>query len=224
MGPSTKPLKMREADLYPPVKAWLEAQGYAVKGEVGAADVVGRRGDDPLVIVELKVGFSLALFHQGVARQAVTDIVYLAVPDGPRRGLKDNIALARRLGLGVLTVRARDGHLTCHCDPGPFAPRKSKKKAERLVKAFDRMRGDPNAGGATRHGIVTGYRQDALACARFLAVHGPTRAAKVAEWCEVPEARRIMADNHYGWFARVARGVYDLTETGRIGLKDWATD
>ena len=34
----------REQDLYAPVKALLEAQGYEVKGEVGAADVVGIRG------------------------------------------------------------------------------------------------------------------------------------------------------------------------------------
>jgi hypothetical protein len=68
---------------------------------------------------------------------------------------------------------------------------------------------------------VTGYRQDALACARFLAVHGPSRAAKVAEWTEVPVARQIMADNHYGWFARVDRGIYGLTEAGRTGLADW---
>ena len=31
---------MREQDLYAPVKALLTRQGYEVKGEVGAADVV----------------------------------------------------------------------------------------------------------------------------------------------------------------------------------------
>ena len=66
--------KTREADLYAPVKAHLQRQGYAVKGEVGAADVVGVRGDD-MVVVELKLGFSLALFHQGIERLGVTDDV-----------------------------------------------------------------------------------------------------------------------------------------------------
>ena len=45
----------READLYPPVKAFLEAQGYDVKGEVGAADLVALRGDEDPIIVELKL-------------------------------------------------------------------------------------------------------------------------------------------------------------------------
>lgn len=38
---------LRETDLYPPVKLFLEAQGFEVKAEIGAADVVARRGDEP---------------------------------------------------------------------------------------------------------------------------------------------------------------------------------
>lgn len=215
---------MRETELYGPVKAHLEGQGYEVKGEVGAADVVARRGDDPLVIVELKTGFSLSLFHQAIARLSITDAVYVAVPKPKTKAAKDNVALARRLGLGVIFVRPRDGLVEVICDPGPYRPRKSAKKQVRLLKAFDRLRGDPNDGGATRHGLVTGYRQDALACARFLAVHGPTKAARVADWTEVPVARRIMSDNHYGWFQRVATGIYGLTDVGRAALADWGED
>ncbi|WP_341367406.1 DUF2161 family putative PD-(D/E)XK-type phosphodiesterase [Yoonia sp. BS5-3] len=211
----------READLYPPIKAYLQRQGYEVKGEVGAADVVARRGED-VVVIELKLGFSLALFHQGVARLAVTDLVYVAVPAGGRsKALQANVKLARRIGLGVMTVRLRDGHVEVLADPGPYAPRKSKKKSAQLLRAFERLQGDPNAGGATRHGIVTGYRQDALRCARFLATHGPSRGAVVKEWAEVPDATRIMADDHYGWFTRVSRGVYALTDTGHQGLADY---
>lgn len=215
----------REQDLYPPVKAYLQRQGYTVKGEVGAADVVGLRGKEDPVIVELKLGFSLSLFHQGIARLAVTDQVYVAVPwktGKPfTRALKDNVALARRVGLGVMTVRARDGHVEVHADPVPYAPRKSKKKKTQLLRAFERLKGDPNAGGATRHGIVTGYRQDALRCARFIAVHGPSAGAKIKDWAEVPQATRIMRDDHYGWFSKVSRGVYDLTPAGKKGLADY---
>lgn len=217
--------KPREADLYAPVKAFLTRQGYDVKGEVGAVDVMGvRKGDDP-VVVELKLGFSLTLFHQGIDRLSVTDLVYVAVPEKTgkpaARALKDNVKLARRVGLGVLTVRLRDGHVTAHADPGGYVPRKQPKAKKRLLKAFERLKGDPNEGGATRHGIVTGYRQDALLCARFLAVHGASTGAKVKDWAEVPTATKIMAADHYGWFTRVSRGVYDLTDAGRKGLTDW---
>jgi len=216
---------MRETDLYPPVKAYLLRQGYDVKGEIGAADIVAvRAGEDPL-IVELKLGFSLSLFHQGITRLSVTDFVYIAVPHKTgkpfQRALKDNVKLARRVGLGVMTVRPRDGHVEVHADPAPYVPRKSQKKKTQLLRAFDRLKGDPNQGGATRHGIVTGYRQDALRCARFLAVHGPSAGAKVKAWAEVPQATTIMRNDHYGWFNKVSRGVYELSDVGRKGLADY---
>ena len=73
----------RETDLYPPIKALFEDQGYVVKSEVGAADVVAVRGGEPPVIVELKLTFSLALVHQCVARLKVSDAVYMAVERKP---------------------------------------------------------------------------------------------------------------------------------------------
>lgn len=214
----------RETELYPPVKAFLEGQGYVVKAEVGGADVVACRGDEDPVVVELKTGFSLALVHQGIARQTVTDWVYLAVPRpagaGARKGMLANVALCRRLGLGLLTVRLRDGHVEPLVDPGPFAPRKSAVRRGRLLREFARREGDPNTGGAHRAKIVTAYRQDALRCAAQLAA-GPARGAEVAAATGVKRATRIMADDHYGWFERVSRGVYALTPAGQAGLARW---
>jgi len=136
-----------ETDLYPPVKALLEGQGYEVKGEVGAADVVACRGDEDPVIVELKTGFSLSLFHQGIERQAITDSVYIAVPRGSGaaawKAIKNNLKLCRRLGLGLLTVRLKDGLVEIHADPAPYKPRKSKQKKARLLREFAKRVGDP---------------------------------------------------------------------------------
>ncbi|NVO54374.1 hypothetical protein HW561_01045 [Rhodobacteraceae bacterium B1Z28] len=215
----------REQDLYPPIKALLERQGFTVKGEVGAADIVAvRNGDDP-VIVELKLKFSLAVFHQAIARLKITDQVYIGVnkPTGrtARRALKDNLALCRRLGLGLITVRA-DGQVEVQCDPGPYAPRKNKAKAARMLREFDRLQGDPNSGGATRHGIVTAYRQDALKCASHLAECSAAKGSDVAKATGVPEATRLMRDNHYGWFDKVDTGIYALSKAGYDGLKHWA--
>ena len=63
---------MREVELYPAVKAFLEAQGYDVKGEVDGCDLVAVRGDEPPVIAEMKAGFSLPLVFQGIARNTAT--------------------------------------------------------------------------------------------------------------------------------------------------------
>lgn len=211
--------KPRETDLYLPVKIYLEAQGYEVKGEIGAVDVMAVRGHEDPVLVELKLGFSLALLHQGVARQTVSDAVYVAVPKaGKGRALKDNVALCRRLGLGVITVRMRDGYVEVVSDPTPYKPRKSVKRKGRLLREFARRVGDPNAGGATRVGIVTSYRQDALRCATFLVDNGDSKGAVVAAGANVPTATRIMAADHYGWFERVSLGVYMLTPKGAAAL------
>ena len=212
---------MQETDLYPPIKAFLETAGYSVKAEIAAADVVALRDGHEPVIVELKTGFSLALFHQGVARLAISDQVYLAVPAGQgrrfRKALADNTQLARRLGLGVMTVRLSTGLVEVLCDPGPFAPRKSAAKRRALMAEFARRRGDPNLGGVQGQ-RVTAYRQDALLCARHLAAAGACRGALVKSATGVVRATTLMRDNHYWWFARLGGGVYDLTDAGRVAV------
>ena len=219
-------LNIKETDLYAPIKYMLEAQGYEVKGEIGAADIVAVRGDEDPVIVELKTGFSLSLFHQAIARQAITDAVYVAVPRGAGRmffkALADNKALCRRLGLGLITVRLADKFVEIHADPEPYRPRQSKVRKARLLREFAKRVGDPNNGGATRRGLVTAYRQDALQCLRALSMHGPLKASLVAKLSGVTRARPIMADDHYGWFERIATGVYRLTPKGAAAVADYA--
>lgn len=183
------------------------------------------RGDDPPVIVELKTGFSLTLLHQGIERLSITDTVYLAVPrptGAPgKKALKNNATLCRRLGLGLLTVRLRDGFVEAHVDPVPYTPRKSKKKQTQLLREFQRLVGDPNTGGSTRRGLVTAYRQDALKCLGFLEGHGATKASVIAKSTGVPKARNIMAVNHYGWFERTAKGIYGLSPKGIAALGEF---
>ena len=215
---------LKEADLYPPLKALFEDQGYVVKSEVGAADMVAVRGGEPPVIVELKLSLSLTLFHQAVARLRVTDDVYIAVEhrSGKRfaRSLKQSVALSRRLGIGLITVRMRDGLVQIHCDPGPYQPRKSAKRQGLLLREFARRVGDPNTGGQDRRGLVTAYRQDAMKLAVYLFEAGASKGADVARETGVANATRIMRDDHYGWFERVEKGVYGLTPLGAGAVPD----
>jgi len=209
---------MRETDIYPAVKTLLEGQGYVVKSEIGAADVVAVRGGEPPVIVELKLSFSLALFHQAVARLAVSEEVYIAVAHKPGKrfasAVRDNVKLARRLGIGLMVVRLSDGLVTVHCDPGPYAPRKNKSRQTRLLKEFARRAGDPNEGGQTRQGLVTAYRQDAMKVAVYLFEVGASKGADVARETGVEHATRMMRADHYGWFEKVDKGVYGLSPKG----------
>lgn len=215
---SSKMPKIAETDLYPPVKSYLQALGFETKAEIGAADVVAcREGKDP-VIVELKLGFCLALLHQAVARQAVSDSVYVAVPRWRGRAgwktFKANVGLCKRLGIGVMSVDLAAGDVKVHAEPMAFTPRKSARRKATLLSEFERRKGDPNQGG-TKGKIVTAYRQEALRCAKYLAKKGPSKGSDVAKGAKVDQATRMMRSNHFGWFEWVSRGVYGLTALGR---------
>lgn len=225
MAGKSKNIKPKETELYSPVKAYLENQGYEVKGEVGKADIVAVRGQEAPLIVELKTAFSLTLFHQAIDRQSLTDHVYIAVPRSSGRSfmksLVNNKKLCRRLGLGLITVRMKDHFVEAHLDPCPYQPRQSKPKKERLLREFSRRVGDPNKGGSGKVPMMTAYRQDALRCLRHLADEGPTKASIVADVTKVEKARLIMFQDHYGWFERVERGIYGLSPKGEAALDEF---
>ena len=207
---------VRETELYAPVKRFLEAQGYVVKGEVRECDIVALRGDEPPVIVELKTAFSLALVLQGVDRQAVTDAVYLAFPPPKRRQLGDVTKLCRRLGLGILLVTDRS--VEALVDPAPYQPRKSAQRKGRLLKEFAHRVGDPNTGGSARSPRITAYRQDALRCIAYLGEAGPAPVKDIRAVTQVGRTSGILQRDVYGWFSRQTRGVYALSPKGEAAL------
>jgi len=209
-----------ESDLYPPVKALLEGQGYCVKGEVRGCDVVGVK-DGATVIVELKKVFGLGLVLQGVDRLALTDTVYLAVGKWPKP-MKNVKKLCRRLGLGFIVVARKKA--TVVLDPAPYVPRKNGDKLKRLLGEHQRRVGDPNLGGRAMRGkvpIMTAYRQAAIRCAGLLVEKGPMKLAELRLAAEAPNAAAILRDDFYGWFERVGRGIYSITPKGKDGLKQF---
>lgn len=208
-----------EIDLYPPVKALLESQGYDVKGEITGCDVVAMRGGEPPVVVELKRSFNLALVLQGVDRLSMTDAVYLAVGTPPNHPAAVR-RLCRRLGLGLIVVVG--GAAQVVVDPLPYRPRKARARTSRLLGEHQRRIGDPTAGGSVRRPIMTAYRQEALTCAGRLE-NGPATLRVLRAGGDVPRAARILQDDVYGWFERVERGTYQLTPRGRAALEEYRT-
>ena len=206
---------MRETDLYPPIKAFFEARGYNVKAEVKSCDVVACKPGQPLLVVELKRGFTLQLIYQAVDRLSLTPHVYLAVAK-PKRGVpREAVKLCRRLGLGLIVVGALGGIQTL-AEPAPYAPRPNARRQKQVIKEFDARKGDPNLGGSASAKLMTAYKQDALRCLAHLNSNGTTKLAVLREATKVDRAAHIMRDNYYGWFARATRGCYQLTSAGRI--------
>ena len=213
-----------ESSLYLPVKRFLEKLGFEVKGEICGCDLVALDSGTPAAVVigELKLTFTLELVLQAVDRFAVYDEAWLAVRMSRRgRGREGDPRvrkLCRLLGLGLLAVTA-SGKVEVLVEPVPWRPRRDAKRRSRIVEEHRRRRGDPAAGGSTRQPIMTAYRQQALACAAALA-QAPARPRDLK--VNMPDAPKILLSNVYGWFVRVERGVYALTDGGRTALVRWA--
>jgi hypothetical protein len=208
-----------ETSLYQPVKAFLEAVGYEVKGEVGSCDLVGLSPSDPPVIVvcELKLTFNLELILQAVDRAAIADEVWIAARISKGKGRESDKRyrdLCRRLGIGMLGV-TEQGIVSVIVNSVTPMPRTNPKRRSRLVREHQRRRGDPTLGGSTRKPIMTAYRQQALICAEAL-LTGPLRPRDMRP--AAPDAGKILLGNVYGWFERVSNGVYQLTDAGRVAV------
>ena len=226
-GTRRKPAPLGEAALYGPVKRFFENSGFEVKGEVNGCDLVARRGDEPPVIVELKLRFTLVLVLQGIDRLAISERVYLAVPRPSRRarGLSPEAPgvrrLCRRIGLGLLLVGKRSGTIAILEEPVPYRPRRAAARTARLLDEFARRTGDGNIGGSHRTPIITAYREDALRCAQVLAP-GPMPLKALRAATGVADAGRILQRDVYGWFRRLGRGTYELSEAGQAALGEFA--
>lgn len=218
-----QPNGIMETSLYFPVKNFLEKAGYVVKGEVGGCDLVGLSDNDPPVVVicELKLTFNLELILQAVDRATVSDEVWIAAKVSAKgRGREADKRfrdLCRRLGIGMLGV-SDHGDISVIVGSVSPMPRTNPKRRSRLMREHQKRRGDPALGGSTRAPIMTAYRQQALGCAAALA-EGPSRVRDVRT-C-VPDAGKILLSNVYGWFERLDRGLYGLTDAGREALQRW---
>lgn len=156
-------MTLRETDLFPPVKALFESEGYTVYSEVeaweGRADVVAVNGP-LLVVVELKTTLSLDLLEQAHRWRSHAHYVYVAVPRAKRRNRFAEYILCQE-GIGLIEV---DFGKHWHYDkpivyPVPFLrPRMNRRPTEYLRRALrDEQRYGP-PGGSAGGGYVTDYR------------------------------------------------------------------
>lgn len=217
-----RPADQRETSLYAAVKRHLERLGFVAKGEICGCDIVAIRiADNPfLVIVEMKLSFTLELVLQAVDRLPMADEVWLAVRASTRGRDRDGRVqkLCRLLGFGLLRVAAATGRVEVLAEPGPYRPRVNERRRSRLVDEHQRRQGDPAHGGSTRQPIMTAYRQRALACAALLR-DGPQPVRALRPIAE--DASAIVRRNVYGWFEREGRGIYRLTPLGQAALSTW---
>ncbi|MBS4201862.1 hypothetical protein KHA93_19850 [Bacillus sp. FJAT-49732] len=220
--------KMLEVDLFEPIQNYFKKIGYAVHGEVHHCDVVAVK-DDQLIIVELKLTLNIDLLIQATKRQRLTDMVYIAVPK-PRFGFrtkkwKDICYLIRRLELGLIIVsfQTSGAYAEVKIHPSPFdrnkSMRLSKKKRDNLIKEINGRSGDYNVGGSTQTKIMTAYKENCIYIACCFERFGPLSPKRLREIGTGDKTLSILHKNYYGWFERVKRGTYIISEKGKKEIK-----
>jgi len=219
-------LKLKESDLYQPIKSYLQARGFEVKGEIKDCDIVAKK-DNKIIIIELKLTLNITLLMQAVDRFSLTDTVYVAIPKQCaifKKKAKQLKKLIARLGLGLIIVdiQKTQQYVEIVNDPQDYTPRKNKRKQNAILKEFTLRQGDTQKGGSTRSkAALTAYRQRSIRIAEYLLTHALAKGADINKAIDEPQATLFLYNNHYHWFNKVERGVYTLSEKGKLEVKQW---
>ncbi|MFP4363617.1 MAG: DUF2161 family putative PD-(D/E)XK-type phosphodiesterase [Spirochaetia bacterium] len=220
-------MKLKETDLYEPIKIYLEAQGYQVNAEVSGCDVTAVNGEE-MIIIEMKTRVSLRLLIQAVERLEINDSVYIAVPLQGSKSFPPNYKglrkLLQRLGIGLLFVRFYKGKTKVEAalHPKDYFPRKNKRKRETIIREIRGRYKDFNTGGsATEKERVTLYKQRAIQIAVYLDVIGTASPKVLRDSGTDKNTQQILNNNFYGWFVKEKRGIYSLHPQGKKALSSY---
>jgi hypothetical protein len=222
--------KLQEMDLYKPIQTFFVNEGYEVYGEVKDCDMVAVKGEE-LVVIELKLTLSVDLLIQAAKRQRITDQVYIAIPK-PKDRLNskrwaDKCHLIRGLELGLILVSSLSKRAKTEVvfHPSPFDRRKSrgqnKLKRESVLKEINGRSADYNVGGSTRIKIMTAYKENCIQIACYLRHFGPLSPKALIQLGTGDKTSSVLIKNYYGWFERIKRGTYVLTEKGEEEIKEF---
>lgn len=107
-------------------------------------------------------------------------------------------------------------------DPQPFRRRRQNKRRQHLLTELAGRSQAYNQGGSNRRKLMTAYREAALVIAQYLALaEGPLSPKALRDLGASPRAGDILRSNHYGWFTRVDRGLYTISDAGRQALSEY---
>jgi hypothetical protein len=222
--------KIYETDLYEPVQKYFTKNGYEVHGEVHHCDIAAVKEND-LIIIELKLNLTVDLLIQATKRQRLTDQVYIAIPK-PKSKIttkkwQDLCYLIRRLELGLIFVSLQKGRkkIDIMIQPTAFNRSKSiqrnKRRREKLLAEIKGRTADYNVGGSSKIKIMTAYKESSIHIAFLLEQNGPLSPKSLRELGTGDKTQSILHKNYYGWFEKIQRGIYRISEKGKKELQSF---
>lgn len=217
---------MTEKELYPPVRDLFANRGYRVNAEVRDCDMTAVK-DGELVIVELKKNMTVTLLAQGLRRQRTGADVFVAVPKPKNYSFnkfRQVFSVLKKLELGLIFVSLRGEHSFAEIvfEPKPYTSQyKNNKKRKEILTEIEGRTIDTNAGGVHGTKIITAYTEKCIHIACILDMYGELSPKEVRERGGADNAQLILSRNVYGWFEKVDKGVYRITNDGRRGLLEY---
>lgn len=211
-------MKYKESDLFEPVKEYFTSLGYDVQGEVNSCDLAANKNGE-MVIAELKTGFCLKLIYQALERQSLTDLVYVVIPR-PKKGAKGSqwrnmIKLMKKLNIGIITVALDSPLKTIEVVLAPQineGSHKNARKKSELIREMNSRNMHTSTGGVSRTKILTAYREKSIFVFCVMEILGSASPSSVARLTGIENAGYILSRNHYGWFKKVSKGIYSLSD------------
>ncbi len=94
------------------------------------------------------------------------------------------------------------------------------KKRKRLEKEFAGRTQKQTTGGAVRQKILTAYKEKAIDLLCLLEREEQLSLKKLREYGKGEAYASLLQKNFYAWFERKERGIYGLSEEGRLLLGD----
>lgn len=217
---------MTEKELYPPVRDLFANRGYRVNAEVRDCDMTAVK-DGELVIVELKKNMTVTLLAQGLRRQRTGADVFVAVPKPKNYSFnkfRQVFSVLKKLELGLIFVSLRGEHSFAEIvfEPKPYTSQyKNNKKRKEILTEIEGRTIDTNTGGVHGTKIITAYTEKCIHIACILDMYGELSPKEVREKGGADNAQLILSRNVYGWFEKVDKGVYRITNDGRRGLLEY---
>jgi len=215
----------KETDMSHPIKQFFESKGYTVNSEVKNCDLTAIKGGE-LIVCEIKKSFNIKLLYQLIDRQKGADMVFAAIPrfsGRKHRDLSKITHILKSLNMGLITI-AMDSplkYVEVVLFPENIKTKKNKVKYEKILKELSGRHMDLNQAGSTKTKLMTAYREKSIKVLCVLEKLGecsPTILVK--EYGFEKDVQSILSRNQYGWFEKKARGVYILSETGKLELKN----
>lgn len=216
---------MKETELFNPIKRYLEIQGFDVQGEVGAIDILAMKGEST-VAIELKSKISLKLIYQAIERQKIVDDVYIAIPKialkSHHSSIKFFYLLLKRLSIGLLIVDSDQVNVVIDVNDYDLllSKKRNQKKRTKILNEFKNRENNINIGGS-KGKKVTVYREKSIKIAAVIQAYGVLSPKMIKEITHIDETSSILQKNYYGWFVRIRRGLYTLSDDASTYIMEY---